>query len=134
LALVPALLLAVACGGNAGGDGAAGSHSDATGTSHDHPEAAGLEWAREHFPSREVMLRARACTEEKTSYRFPPLPANYGPDVLTSPDPELVNAARSAPKEVHVLFAKCVFELGVQDSFYPPDQQAMLRKALDPKN
>lgn len=136
LLMVGSLLMLIACGGNDERQQAAEAASEKplTSTAHDGKDAAALEYAREHYPSREVMLRVRACTEGKTEYRFPPLPDDYGPHLLTSGDPALTEAARSAPKEVPLAFAECVFELGVEDSFYPPDEQQRIRTALDPEN
>lgn len=96
-------------------------------------DAQTLQYLRDHYPSREDILRVRACAEAKSEYKYPPLPANYGPQLLTEPDPNLVKQAKAAPKEVELAFTRCVFDLGLQDSFYPPAQQAQVRKSLDPK-
>lgn len=96
-------------------------------------DAESLQYLRDNYPSRDEMLRVRACAEAKTTYKYPPLPANYGPQLLKEPDPESVKAAKAAPKEVELAFTKCVFDLGLQNSFYPPAQQAQVRKGLDPR-
>lgn len=91
-----------------------------------------LRYLQDNYPSREEMLSVRSCAEGTTDYKFPPLPDNYGPHLLTSRDSELVEQAKSAPEEVHLAFTKCTFELGLEGSFYPPAEQERVREGLDP--
>lgn len=107
---------------------------------------ANLEHLTENFPTREQTLRVRECVTARTGYEDE-LPADYGPELLTkrgetseSPTPEpalpsrlvervLVAVGQRTPMEERKsrAFDECIWELGLEDRYYPPWDQKHFR-------
>ena len=91
------------------------------------------EYLIENYPTRGQMIQARECTTARTGYEFDPLPDDYGPDLVAglveTPAPR---RARNVPNENEVdnVFLECVFDLGIQDRYYPPWDHETLRGYL----
>ena len=87
-----------------------------------------LEYLREHFPTRDQMLQVQACVTARTGYVYPPLPADFGPEYLTRTPP-----ADSPPltEEADDASFDCIFDLGLEDRFFPPWAHEALRRAKD---
>ena len=75
------------------------------------------EYLRENYPTREQMTQVRECATTRTGYEFDPLPDDYGPGTAGRPAPR---TGRKTPNEVNNVFLECVFDLGLEDRFYPP--------------
>ncbi|MYD50249.1 MAG: hypothetical protein F4W93_02030 [Dehalococcoidia bacterium] len=109
---------------------------------------ANLEYLTENFPTREQTIRVRECVTARTGYEYEDeLPADYGPELLTkpggtseSPTPEpalpsrlvervLVAVGQRTPIEARKsrAFEECVWELGLEDRYYPPWDQKHFR-------
>ena len=91
--------------------------------SHSMDEAS--EYIRENYPTREQMIQARECATTRTGYEFDPLPDGYGPGLVGTPAPR---TGRKTPNEVNDVFLECVFDLGLEDRFYPPWDHEVLRE------
>ena len=76
-----------------------------------------LEYLRENHATREQMIQVRECATTRTGYEFDPLPDDYGPGTAGRPAPR---TGRKTPNEVNDVFLECVFDLGLEDRFYPP--------------
>ena len=82
-----------------------------------HSMDAAREYLRENHPTRDQMIQARECTTARTGYEFDPLPDDFGPERVGTPAPR---TGRKVPNEVEDVFLECVFDLGIEDKFYPP--------------
>ena len=82
-----------------------------------HSMDAAREYLRENYPTREQELQVRECTTSRTGYEFDPLPDDYGPGLIGTPAPR---TGRKIPNEVNDVSLECVFDLGLQDRYYPP--------------
>lgn len=131
----PVLLLVVGCS-----SGTANPHSsEDSSQGHNHSAEVSFEEAndylRDHFPSREQMSAARKCATAKTGYEYPALPDDYGPQFVTDPDPSYIAsvAEREVPPEVSEAFVACVFELGLEEHYFLPQDHQKLKGSLDQK-
>ena len=97
-------------------------------------DMAAIEYLTENFPTRDQELQVRECVTERTGFDdFVELPdeANYGPPSLT-PDPDA--DIPHIPNEVNIAGTKCIFDLGLEDRFFPPWDHARLRGMLAERN
>ena len=90
-------------------------------------DQAGLEYIKEHFPTRDQLLQVQACVTDRTGYVFPPLPADFGPEYLMRTPP-----ADSPPltEEADDASFHCIFDLGLEDWFFPPWDHEAVRRAM----
>ena len=112
-------VIATGCSALPGGlyDHSHGDHSHAAAGGVDTPRQESLEYLIENHPTREQMIQARECATTRTGYEFDPLPDDYGPATVGRPAPR---TGRKTPNEVNDVFLECVFDLGLEDRFYPP--------------
>ena len=82
-----------------------------------HSVEAAREYLRENYPTREQMIRVQECTTARTGYEFGPLPDDFGPGLVGKSAPR---TERKTPNEVNDVFAECVFDLGLEDRYFPP--------------
>ena len=82
-----------------------------------HSVEAAREYLRENYPTREQMIRVQECTTARTGYEFGPLPDDFGPGLVGKSAPR---TGRKTPNEVNDVFAECVFDLGLEDRYFPP--------------
>ena len=82
-----------------------------------HSVEAAREYLRENYPTRDQELQVRECTTSRTGYEFDPLPDDWGPGLLETPPPR---TGRKTPNEVMDVSLECVFDLGLEDRYYPP--------------
>ena len=89
-----------------------------------------FQYMIDHYPSREQMQQVRDCITARTGFQFEPLPEDFGPQMALNPPVDYVDQARrassSAVNQAHV---DCVFELGLEDNFFPPGQQEAIRNS-----
>ncbi len=93
-------------------------------------EEASLKYIIENFPTREQTLRVRECITARTGFdEFPEMSdaSDYGPHILT-PTPGPVP---NFPPEVDRAELDCIFDLGLEDRYIPPQDQQALRNAND---
>ena len=95
---------------------AAGCSTQPEPHTHTHSADAARAYLRENYPTREQMIQVRECATARTGYEFNPLPDNYGPGLVGTPVPR---TGRKVPNEVEDVFLECVFDLGLEDRFYP---------------
>ena len=135
---------------------AAGCSASADGVYHPEPPCnaecearrqADREYYAENYPTREDSLRVRECATAKTGYdEFPDLPADSGPPSLTPGTPKpvqrieedmpfrlveraLVAVGQRKPlgERVNTAEVDCVYELGLEDMYYPPSIRKVFR-------
>ena len=100
--------------------------------SYEAEREASLKYLIENFPTLEQTLSVRECITAKTGFdeffELPADPADYGPPSLTpeprAPMPEI-------PDEVNAASEDCIFELGLEDRYYPPWDHEAIRNADD---
>lgn len=96
---------------------------------HDHVDhQANLAYLEANYPTREQMLRVRACVTARTGHEYPPLPADFGPKYLYMKPPAAIAKSRTPP-EADAAYPDCVFDLGLEDRFFPPWEHEALRQA-----
>ena len=88
-----------------------------------------LEYLTEHYPTRDQMLQVHACVTARTGYAYPELPADFGPVYLTmTPPPDAEDLGE--PDEAGAAYVDCIFDLGLEDRFFPPWEHEALRRAM----
>ena len=87
-----------------------------------------MEYLKEHYPTREQMLQVHACVTDMTGYVYAELPADFGPQYLANPPPPI--EGQSPPKEADGASFECIFDLGLEDRFFPPWDHEALRRAM----
>lgn len=75
------------------------------------------------------MLRVRACVTTRTGYEYLELPADFGPKYLYKKKPTPTADREEAPAEVDAAYTNCIFDLGLEDRFFPPWDHEALRRA-----
>lgn len=100
---------------------------------HDHTHDRGddqrsLAYLEANYPTREQMLRVRACVAARTGHDYPPLPADFGPKYLYMKPPAAI-AKSQPPPEADAAYTDCIFDLGLEDRFFPPWQHEAARQA-----
>ena len=112
-----------------------GCSSQTSHTQTDHPpggapsdepdDEASLAYLIENAPTRDQMLRVRGCATARTGYEFSELPADFGSQYAfqtRSVD------AQQIPDHVYSTSVDCIFELGLEDRFFPPWDHDKLRE------
>jgi len=91
-----------------------------------------FQYLVKNFPSREQAQQVRDCITARTGFKFEPLPEDFGVEFMLNPPADYVEEARrgSSPK-VSAAHFDCVFELGLEDNYFPPWDHETLRNAQD---
>ena len=78
------------------------------------------------------MIEVRECVTDQTGFRYAPLPENFGPEFLLNPPEEMARqASQEVSSEVNRAYIHCIFDLGYEDHFYPPEDQENIRNSDD---
>lgn len=78
------------------------------------------------------MIEVRECVTAQTGFEYEPLPENFGPEFILNPPEEMVRqSSQEIPPEVDSAFIRCVFDVGYEDNFFPPEDHENLRNSFD---
>ena len=119
------LMLGAGCSGHSHSDHTHGHQEHESDVSAEANGQASLEYLIQNYPTRDQMLRVRECVTARTGYEYLPLRDDYGPNNLTKPDP--VVDRPKPPREARAASFDCIFDLGLENRFFPPWDHDKLR-------
>lgn len=78
------------------------------------------------------MIEVRGCVTAQTGFEYEPLPENFGPEFILNPPKDMTQqASQEIPPEVGSAYIRCIFDLGYEDNFFPPEDHENLRNSFD---